>query len=362
MRIPLHRTCACSLAIAAALATSGETKGDPKTLMVRALLDGRVIEGQPLRRNKAQMLLLGRDGRLYQFDPRRADSQWTNKRFHGCTTAQMQQDLYEEFGTTSDTTTTQHYIVVHPAGQTSEWADRFEQLYQSFNDYSRLHGFRPQEPPYPLVAIVFRSKADYHDYAAREGMTLQKRMLGHYSPHSNRIYLYDIRSDGGDWTTNADTILHEAAHQMAFNTGVHSRFVPVPRWLVEGLATMFEVRGVHDPRPSDTRKDRVNPIYLRDFNAFVTNSRPAGFMKDLIATDTPFRSHPQDAYAESWALTFFLVETQPRKYAEYLQRTASREIFTDYTAAERLADFQHIFHLDLKRFESQFLKFMEDYK
>ena len=54
-----------------------------------------------------------------------------------------------------------------------------------------------------------------------------------------------------DWTTNADTIIHEAAHQTAFNTGVHTRCGDSPRWLVEGLGTMFEARKVRAQRRHD---------------------------------------------------------------------------------------------------------------
>jgi hypothetical protein len=35
-------------------------------------------------------------------------------------------------------------------------------------------------------------------------------------------------------------------------------------------------------------------------------------------------------------------------------------MFTDYTAAERIADFREVFHPDLRWFERQFLSYMED--
>jgi hypothetical protein len=363
MWIVRRRAYVGSLALAAVFILCNKAGGKPADFMMRARVDGRMIEGRPLAWNSVQMLLMGRDGRLYDFDPRKAkDSQKTSPRFFGYTMSEMKQQLYAEFGKTSDISTTQHYIVVHPTGQKSEWADRFEELYRSFNHYFRVRGFRPVEPDFPLVAIVFRSEADYFAYAAREGTTLQQGTLGHYSPESNRIFLFDTRTGGGDWTVNADTIIHEATHQMAFNTGIHTRFTSAPRWLVEGLATMFEVRGVYENRMSDTRDDRLNEGRLREFNDFAANRRPAGFMTELVASDAAFRSDTSSAYAEGWALTFFLAETRPRLYAEYLQRTAAREMFTNYTPAERLADFQDVFHNDLKWFESQFLKFMEDFK
>jgi hypothetical protein len=271
----------------------------------------------------------------------------------------MKEDLYREFGKSSEITTTQHYIVVHPTGQKSQWADRFEKLYRSFHHYFRRRGFQPVEPPYPLVAIVFPNQADYFAYASKEGTTLQEGTLGHYSQESNRVYLFDTREDGGDWTINADTIIHEATHQTAFNTGIHTRFTGAPRWLTEGLATMYEARGVYDSGASDTRADRLNVDRLADFKEFAA-TEPEEFLRPFIADDLDFRSDAMGAYAKSWALTFFLVETRPRQYAEFLARTAERDMFTDYPAAERVADFQQIFHKDLRWLEAQFLTFMAD--
>ena len=74
---------------------------------------------------------------------------------------------------------------------------------------------------------------------------MQPGTLGHYDPASNRVFLFDATKDAGyDWSENADTIIHEATHQTAYNVGVHKRFIAAPRWMVEGLATMFEARGV----------------------------------------------------------------------------------------------------------------------
>jgi hypothetical protein len=66
------------------------------------------------------------------------------------------------------------------------------------------------------------------------------------------------------------------------------------------------------------------------------------------------------AYAESWAFSFFLVETEPQKYLECLKRTASRPPFQEYTAGERTADFTAIFGSDWRMLEARFLRFMAE--
>ena len=57
-----------------------------------------------------------------------------------------------------------------------------------------------------------------------------------------------------------------------------------------------------------------------------------------------------------------MCETQPRLYAAYLGETAERPLFSDYPAAERMADFQDIFGSDMKMFETKFLRYMEEVK
>ena len=52
--------------------------------MFRARVDGRMLEGKPLNWTDQQMLLLGRDGRLYDFNPKLAkEAQKTSPRFFG---------------------------------------------------------------------------------------------------------------------------------------------------------------------------------------------------------------------------------------------------------------------------------------
>ena len=71
-----------------------------------------------------------------------------------------------------------------------------------------------------------------------------------------------------------------------------------------------------------------------------------------------FRSDAEGAYAEAWALSFYLCETQPRLYAQYLQTTAKRTRFASYPPEERVADFQNVFGDDLKMIETRFLRFI----
>jgi hypothetical protein len=329
--------------------------------MFRADVKGQTLEGKPLTWTANEMFMLGRDGRLYDFDPHDAkNGAKTGPRLIPESMPEMKRDLYREFGQTLDITTSLHYIVVHPRGSKDTWADRFENLYRSCLQYFRVRGFTPKEPEFPLVAIVYRNQADYFAAASASGTPMRPGTLGHYDPTSNRVYLFDVTAgkESGDWTQNADTIIHEATHQTAFNVGIHTRFTEVPRWLAEGLATMFEARGVWNSSSYTTLKDRINTGRLHDFKEYVSTRRQPGSLARLVTTDDAFRSDPLGAYAEAWALSFYLCETRPQEYAAYLEKTAARPMFGTYSDLERMADFQQAFGNDWKLLEANFLAWM----
>jgi hypothetical protein len=333
--------------------------------MFRARVNGQMIEGKPLAWNSEQMQLLGRDGQLHEFNPKDAkEATKTSPTFVSYSAAEMKAMLQHEFDNRFEVSITRHYVVVHPRGQRDEWADRFEDLYNRFEHYFRVRGFEFQEPPYPLVAIVFRDRAEYYRNAAASGTPMHPNTLGHYGPLSNRVFLFDVTGGKAkkDWSENATTIIHEATHQMAFNTGIHRRFAAEPTWVVEGLATMFEAPGVWNPLNDHSQSDRVNRSRLEGFRKLVKERYQPGSLATFLSSDNAFQSDPEGAYGEAWALSFYLCETRPRQYCAYLAKTADRPLFSDYGPVERMADFEAIFGTDIKLFEAKFLSYMHDVK
>lgn len=357
------RAWAIRLTLAAYVIAAAPVTSPAAEFMFRARVDGRMLEGKPLNWSAEQVLLLSRDGQLYEFHPKLAkEAKKTSPRFFGYSPSEMKTELQREFGKQFDVSTTRHYLVVHPAGQRDQWANRFEELYARFTNYFRVRGFALSEPQYPLVAVVFRSQDEYYRHAAASGSPMRPGTLGHYDPKSNRVFLFDATADssGVDWSENADTIIHEATHQTAFNTGIHKRFAAAPRWLVEGLATMFEAPGVWNAQYDRTQADRINRGRWTDFNRYATTRRDASAFTTIVSSDQPFDRDPTGAYAEAWALSFYLCETQPRLYAAYLAKTAARPLFSEYTAAERMADFQDVFGAEMKMFDIKFLRYMQE--
>jgi hypothetical protein len=353
----------CCLA-ALTIATRSAIAADPPRFMIEATVRGEHLEGMPLAWSDERVLLLGRDGRLWDFSPGDArDYRKTAADFSPYSLREMRGLLEAELGRQVEVSATTHYLVAHPVGQGEYWSERFEQMYREFVHYFGVRGIAMRQPETPLVAIVFARHEDFLLYARRDGFAASAAVLGYYSPRTNRVALYDFgggHAGEADWRQNGATVVHEAAHQVAFNTGVHSRVSLPPRWLAEGMGTMFEARGVWNSHDYREQSDRINRGRLADFKQFAASDRNPGWLPSLVGSDRPFQQNVPLAYCKSWALTFYLVETQGAAYARYLAKTAARPALAPYTSTERLADFTAAFGSDWQMLDARLKRFIDE--
>ncbi len=359
----LHSTLGVAALAAWSLVTPLGAVGGPPDWMLELTVRGQRIEGAPVAWNLRQVVLLARDGQLWQFAPEEAtDYRKTADAFRGYSASQLRTALLRELGGEYGVTGTTHYLVAHPSGSREPWAERFEEFYRRFVHYFSVRGFSLAEPPFPLVAIVCRNRAEFARHARRDGPPASEELLGFYSVKSNRVVLYDAGEDGGGpgfREQNLATVIHEATHQMAFNTGVHRPTAEPPVWVAEGLATVLEGVVGGDAGASGPRQSRVNQGRLRDFRKHVGPGL-ATMLAEMVADDRGFRTSPRAAYAAAWALTFYLCETQPSRYWQYLARTAARSPLERYPAAQRMADFAASFGTDWKMLEARLRRFIDE--
>lgn len=357
----MHRRLSLCAAALFVVFASFDAAARAADFMIRLDVHGRQLEGAPLTWDSRTVMLLSRDGQLHSFSPDDARNfSQTGAQFRGFSPGEMRAQLMQEFGQGFEVSGTGQYLVVHPQGQRDVWADRFEELYRSFVHYFSVRGLQPQRAAFPLVAIVFYNKQDFYRYAASNGFHLGSGVQGFYSADTNRILMYDPDEGRGDnelWQQACETIIHEAAHQTAFNTGVHSRYAIPPRWLAEGLGTLFEAPGVWNSRHYPRQADRINRYRLDAFRRLAPKRRK-GWLSEMAANDWSFSRSPEAAYAEAWATTFFLSETRPRQYVDFLEKTAARPAFTEYKQPQRLKDFRDIFGGDLALLEAQLERFI----
>jgi hypothetical protein len=154
-----------------------------------------------------------------------------------------------------------------------------------------------------------------------------------------------------------ETMIHEATHQLGYNLGLHNRTGRNPKWVVEGLATVFETPGMEEFASDRDVKKRLNPGWHYGFQKLVKGDRKDGFLEAFIRDDKLFETHMSDAYAQAWALSFWLIETRPRKYATFLQKMASTEVSGHLTGETRIKLFKESFGSNLVMLDAEMLRY-----
>ncbi len=326
-----------------------------------ALLELKVNDqshvGRLLAKDQYNCWLMGRDGRVQEIElDAVTDFRKVSPRFRRFGSVEFRDELRREFGTDYEIAATAHYLCCAAPGKASAYAELFEQVYRNFQRCFSTRGFRILEPEFPLVAIVFPDRAGFVKYCRKDEVMPSGSLLGYYLRTSNRVALYEL--PGGSERVN-DTIVHEATHQVAFNTGLHNRIGKNPKWIVEGLATVFEAPGVRQSSSRGAADTRINRDRYVWFGNFSQSRRQDKSLADFISDDSLFHQSALDAYSQAWALSFFLLETRPGKYARYLKTVATRDPLAPYEEDERIADFRQAFGDDLVWLETEFLRFVE---
>ena len=186
----------------------------------------------------------------------------------------------------------------------------------------------------------------------------------YYDPVTNRIYMYDVTSQSGDasqWYINAETIIHEAAHQTAFNVGIHNSVAEKIRaGSSRGWGRCLKHAGVWDSRNHPQLGDRVNRNQLEAYRRLIQQTDSVELLQRQVASDQLFAQAPTAAYAHAWALTFFLTEREPRRYADYLRQIKRRGAFQSYSAEDRLSDFVSAFGQDFRMLDARMQRFLSE--
>ncbi len=332
--------------------------------------------------------LMERDGKLSFLEINQIDSIRTvAPHFHAFSLAELRDQLRRVLPKQFRIDGTAHFLIcVEKNGY--RIGEICEDTYRTFHRYFTVRGFKISQPEFPLVIIVFPDHASFVEYCHKDGIQPPAGLLGYYMRLTNRVALFDagenlnallkpeparaplatasphdsaVRFDGMVEGNLHDTIVHETTHQCAFNTGLHSRIGPTPKWVIEGLATMFEAPGIRDSQKSASPKSRINRSRYVWFGNYSQSRRKPHSLADFVATDDLYSSATLDAYSEGWALTFFLAETRHASYGRYLKSIAQRNPLKAYPAAERVADFRKAFG-DLKTVETDYLRFFERLK
>lgn len=306
-----------------------------------------VISGLPVSWGSEQVLMLRSDGWLAQFPRNQViNHRLLDRNFQPAVSHEMAKTLLDEIGGSYQTAVAGPFLIVAPGDSIPVWSDRFLQLYNGFRSFCSTRQIPLREPSFLMPAIVFRTRGEFEQYAQRHDNSVSASTLGYYSLLSNRIVLYDLPNTEGASTfySTASTLIHEATHQTAYNTGIHDRLSEQPLWVVEGLAMLFEAPGVYDSDRYPQREMRINKLRRNSFNHYFPNERSLAEVLPVIITDDKYFEHdPDRAYCLAWALTFYLSEKSVASYASLLRQVSSRGPGTVYPANERFHHFEQQF-------------------
>lgn len=376
-------------------------------------------EGRILAADKFTCWLAQQDGQVRRLSLGEVSS-FRNRPgdFKPFTASQLRQTLREDLESGNGRKTAieievigSHVVAASP-GRAHKYCQLLDATSRAFNGYTGRRSLPVKRIEFPLAAIIFPSWEQFRIYAEADGVKPSSSLRGYYNPLTNRIALYDgtppstallapgatagpdylsvkrlekpsqlaapfhvEQSDatcpvsqvlgshfaalsGADLT---DTLVHEAIHQLAFNTGLHNRFGEEPRWLVEGFAMVLESESNLQDNRSENAGDRVDLERYLTFQQSVSK-RSKGALASLIGSEEMFLTNPLGAYAEAWALSFFLTETRSSRYADYLKRLARRDRLSAYSTADRIKDFQEAFGADVPSIDAQLVRYISELK
>jgi hypothetical protein len=327
------------------------------------------------------LLVLTADGTIWAIPPEeQVDHTTDDKPFVPFSREEMTKRLLAELPQGFRVHQTTHYLIFFDTSPAyAQWCGSlFERLYMAFTNFWTRKGFELSEPEFPLVAIVFADKKSYLNFSKAELGDAGDTIVAYFGLTSNRMTMYDLTGleakDRGSprnrstaqinqilaqpdalWTVA--TIVHEATHQIAFNCGLHARLSDCPRWFTEGIAVYFETPDLGSAK-GWKGIGAINQPRLDQFQRYL-KSRPADSLETLIRDDRRFldTKRSSDAYAEAWALTYFLIRQHPKEYIAYLGMLSKKKPLLQDEPDKRIDQFRQAFG-ELKELDAEFVRYM----
>jgi Protein of unknown function (DUF1570) len=299
----------------------------------------------------------------------------TDEPFRADTLAELERKLgagpYQGFAATK----TEHYLVFSKGSKkfTEQSAHLLESLYRGLLASLAEKGFEVHESEFPLVAVIYRTEADFR----ASNKEIDPDVQAYYDIFSNRIFFYETSNEELDAPDVAalrkpQTVAHEGTHQVLQNIGLHPRLAKWPPWLIEGMAE-FCAPTTTNKRAEWAGYSVINPFHMATYNDLrnhtvhvIGNQGGASQLKlgkrwieDLVSRP---RLTPVE-YALSWALTHYLANKRTSAFIAYLKSMSQIPPLEKLTPDDHLRMFRKAFgsdavamgnalhtHLDRQRF------------
>jgi hypothetical protein len=327
------------------------------------------------------LMLMGADGRLWTVPPEELTEHRADETpFVAQSAEDAGKAMLKQLPDGFEVYTTAHYVICHGTSRAyAQWCGAlYERLYSGFINFWSRKGFKLREPKFPLVCVIFPSQESYTAFARDELGEATGHIIAYYSLRTNRVTMFDLtglealRRPGDRKGSTAQinlmlarpdaermvaTIIHEATHQIAFNCGLQTRFADIPLWFSEGVAMYFEAPDLSNSKGWKT----IGEVNLPRLRQFREAAQPTAESLVALITDDKRLRDPRDApeaYAQAWALHYFLIRHKPKEYLSYLEELSQKGPLVWDEPQERLNQFKRIFG-DLEKLAVDFARQMQ---
>ncbi len=324
------------------------TIGEPQP----AVREGRIVAEIP----DSALLLEEPNGRLHQVPARQIQSREdARKPFVPLSSSELAADLLLQVPAGFEITETEHYVLC--SNSATEYVDFCGKLLEVvFDQYFRFMAEQKIEVTQPtrrLPIVIFAGTSEFQTFAARQHPEISfADTPGYYSVTENQTLLLDLTGDRSirsavtirrrlaEKPLQVATVVHEAIHQLAFNSGLQVRMADNPLWLSEGLAMYFETTSSRSSLLWN-RPGLVNPRHQPAFMKLNEANQVSGTLNTLIESDSAFLNAAETpaAYAKAWALTHYLVREEKTGMQKFLHVLKQRKPMVGLTAEERTQEF-----------------------
>lgn len=318
------------------------------------------------------------DGRLHSISKSNGEFlDGGNARFKPLGADQVGRDVQQRLGTGFSVYRTQNYVVVYESSRDfAKWCGMFvERMHRTYDAFWKNQRLPLKDSEFPLVVVVYKNRNSFETRCRQEVGDGVIGILGYYSQHSNLVHVYDmtptIRKENSpsNWSgavlrhANGErqiaTLVHEAAHQLACNTGLQQRLAPYPAWLSEGIAMFFET-------PNLTHQkgwNGIGSVHRQKLSDFLVAQRdglcPA--WRDVIQSNGSFSDSETAlaAYSQSWLLTYYLYKKKRLEFVHYVQQLAEIKPFDDTSKGRSVSTFFRAFEMDANSMAEELRQFSQ---
>jgi hypothetical protein len=204
-----------------------------------------------------------------------------------------------------------------------------DKLADEFVAHFRARGFRVALPPYWLSAVVLEGHKEYQTYVGHANLGNEWRfehISGIYIGSLNYCFFFDSTPRGKRSATglpsesDLKTWVHEAAHELCYNTGLVPRWTDAPKAMTEGLAEYCEDHRLSAPSPIggiDSKAVRRLSGVARKGQSWIALDQL--LVDDEILSGRDGGERVDQFYGEGWALVHLLMTRHTEGFRSYME-------------------------------------------